>query len=124
MKIRIRYTWAELCEGMASSLRSLFLDGLFCLLWSVAMLVANAVMWCAGKAASAIRRKPVAAVGVTIGVAVVATAAVYMQMKTRLTTAEWQRDSLELRLDSLCEAYGINPTYTRTAHFRRGEALP
>ena len=39
----------------------------------------------------------------------------YMQMKTRLTTVEWQRDSLKIQLD------GINKWHSKMAEYSRFE---
>ncbi len=39
----------------------------------------------------------------------------YMHMKTRLTTVEWQRDSLKMQLDS------INELHSKTAEYSRFE---
>lgn len=39
----------------------------------------------------------------------------YMHMKVRLTTVEWQRDSLKIQLD------GINELHSKTAEYSRFE---
>ncbi len=37
----------------------------------------------------------------------------YVHMKTQLTTAEWQRDSLKLKVDSIQELHGKTVEYSR-----------
>lgn len=37
----------------------------------------------------------------------------YMHMKVRLTTVEWQRDSLKMQLDSINELHGKTAEYSR-----------
>lgn len=37
----------------------------------------------------------------------------YMHMKVRLTTVEWQRDSLKIQLDSINELHGKTAEYSK-----------
>lgn len=111
-KPKIAYTRKEWLAYAKDALLS-FLTGFLHLAWSAVLLVANLAMQACSASVRAIRAKPVVAVGMVAGCMAVAMMAVYMQMKTRLTTAEWQRDSLELRLDSVCEACNIKTTYSK-----------
>ena len=99
-KMKIIYTWHDLGRYAKNAAKS-FLTGLIRLLWVIILLVINiiatALIW--GK--NAIKKKPCLSVLATFVVMLVFVAVVHMRMKVKLTTAEWQRDSLEQKLDSV-----------------------
>lgn len=115
--IKIIYTRRELLDFAKSAALSL-VTGLFRILWAVILLVINIVVWCVSELAAAIRRKPLVAFVVALVVSGVIYAVAYMRMKYRLTTAEWQRDSLELKLDSIKVMDGNNVTYYRYQSYK------
>lgn len=103
--IKFRYTRHELWRYFRNAVGSL-LRGFVRLAWSAVLLAANMALWARGLAASLVRRAPCAAVGVTFAVMLTVALAVHARMKVRLTTAEWQRDRLALKLDSMRMLHG------------------
>lgn len=112
MKIKVRYTRHELGKFAKNAFISL-LTGFLRLLWSVILLLVNLALWLKSRIVGAICKKPCLSVAVTFLLMLLLTAAVHMDMKAKLTTTEWQRDNVQMRLDSLCETYNINPSYSR-----------
>lgn len=94
------YTFHDLGKYAKNAAKSL-LTGVIRLQWVVILLVINiiatALIW--GK--NAIKKKPCLSVLATFVVMLIFIAVVHMRMKVKLTTAEWQRDSLEQKLDSV-----------------------
>lgn len=110
--IRLNYKWHELGRYAKDAAKSL-LTGVLRLAWATVLLVVNIIVKVTGTTVSGIRKAPCVAVGVTFAAMLLLVAVTNMRMKARLTTAEWQRDRMELRLDSLREMYGLEDTYTR-----------
>lgn len=114
--MKIEYTRKELASFAANALKS-FLTGFLRILWSVILLVANIALWVERKAVSAIRLYPCVAVGLVFVVMAVFSVAMYADMKAKLTTAEWQRDGMALKLDSIETYNGTKPSYYRFENY-------
>lgn len=99
-KMKIIYTWHDLGRYAKNAAKSL-LRGLIRLVWVIVLLVVNIIATALNWVKNAIKKKPCASVLMTFAVMLVFIAVVHMRMKVKLTTAEWQRDSLEMRLDSV-----------------------
>lgn len=112
MKVKLQYTWRELGRYVLDALKS-FLTGLIRLGWSVALLVANVAVGAAQTASKTIKAKPLAAVGVTFAVMLMAMVFQHCSYKYKLTTAEWQKGQLQMRLDSVGELRDTTATYSR-----------
>ena len=98
MKMRFD-TWGELGRYAGRSFAMLF-KGLVRLPWLVLLVVVNLVAGFARKIAECARRWPVCTLLATIAVMGLLTFVVFADMKAKLTTAEWQRDSLQMKVDS------------------------
>lgn len=101
----LRATLRELALGLTRSL------------WSVVLLAINTVVFAWRKLASAITRKPVAALAVVLTIMTVANLATYASMKAKLTTAEWRYDKLRMHMDSIYEVYNIHNSYSRIVSY-------
>lgn len=99
-KMKIIYTWHDLGRYAKNAAKSL-LRGLIRLVWVIVLLVVNIIATALNWVKNAIKKKPCLSVLATFVVMLVFVAVVHMRMKVKLTTAEWQRDSLEMRLDSV-----------------------
>lgn len=110
--IKIKYSPSELGKYAKNAILSL-VTGLFSIAWAVILLIINIARWCSFKLFEAIRKKPILSVGITFAVMLIVAAVVHHQMKVKLTTARWQRDSLEQRLDSIQILDKGNTTYFR-----------
>nr|DAS34871.1 MAG TPA: hypothetical protein [Caudoviricetes sp.] len=90
-----------------------FLRGLITLCWCMPVGIVSCAVW-GGKAAKRVFEKHPRTTLTAISVILCLGWAIsYMEMKTKLTTAEWQRDSLRLKVDSINELSGKTATYTR-----------
>lgn len=98
--MKIIYTWHDLGRYAKNAAKSL-LRGLIRLVWLIILLVVNIIATALNWAKNTIKKKPCTSVLMTFAVMLVFIAVVHMRMKVKLTTAEWQRDSLEMRLDSV-----------------------
>ena len=98
--MKIIYTWHDLGRYAKNAAKSL-LRGLIRLVWVIVLLVVNIIATALNWVKNAIKKKPCLSVLATFVVMLVFVAVVHMRMKVKLTTAEWQRDSLEMRLDSV-----------------------
>lgn len=105
----LRATLRELALGLTRSL------------WSVVLLAINTVVFAWRKLASAITRKPVAALAVVLTIMTVANLATYASMKAKLTTAEWRYDKLRMHMDSVYEAYNIHSSYSRIVSYEEAK---
>lgn len=110
--IKLRYTRHELWRFFKAAVLSL-LTGLFRIMWSVILLVLNLAMWGKSRIAEAIKGHPMVSVCVVACAGILAVVATYGQMKARLTTMQWEKDRVEMHLDSITEAYNIKPSYSR-----------
>ena len=99
-KMKIIYTWHDLGRYAKNAAKSL-LRGLIRLAWVIILLVVNIIATALNWVKNAIKKKPCLSVLATFVVMLVFVAVVHMRMKVKLTTAEWQRDSLEQKLDSV-----------------------
>lgn len=99
-KMKIIYTWHDLGRYAKNAAKSL-LRGLIRLAWVIILLVINIIATALNWVKNTIKKKPCASVLMTFAVMLVFIAVVHMRMKVKLTTAEWQRDSLEQKLDSV-----------------------
>lgn len=106
----IRMTRKELGSYFLGAVKA-FGKGLARIVWSAFLLLANVTIVVAEYVAGLIRKAPVASVGVTFAVMAVVSMVSYADMKTKLTTAEWERDSVAVRLDSALTMSGAKPTY-------------
>ena len=98
--MKIIYTWHDLGRYAKNAVKSL-LRGLIRLAWVIILLVVNIIATALNWVKNAIKKKPCLSVLATFVVMLVFVAVVHMRMKVKLTTAEWQRDSLEQKLDSV-----------------------
>lgn len=115
--IKIKYTWRELADFAKSAALSL-VTGLFRLLWAIILLIINLAIWCVSELTKAIRKSPVVAFVVALVVSGLIYAVSYMSMKYKLTTAEWERDSLEQKMDSIKVLYGDKVGYYRYQNYK------
>ena len=99
-KMKIIYTWHDLGRYAKNAAKSL-LRGLIRIVWVIVLLVVNIIATALNWVKNAIKKKPCLSVLATFVVMLVFVAVVHMRMKVKPTTAEWQRDSLEMRLDSV-----------------------
>ena len=111
-QIKIKYVPRELWEYFKKAVRR-SLIGLFDIAWAIILLIVNILVWIWHDMLHFIKDKPVPAVLLTFSVMLVVTIAVHMSMKYKLTTAEWQRDSLEQKLDSIKELDNKTTSYYR-----------
>lgn len=114
--MRIIYnSYSDITRFMRSAING-FTLGLR-LLWSVVLLAINTVVFAWRKLASAITRKPVAALAVVLAIMTIANLATYASMKAKLTTAEWRYDKLRMHMDSVYEVYNIHNSYSRIVSY-------
>lgn len=97
--MQIIYTYPQIGQRFKQAVKSL-LSGVLGLLWATVLLLANSAVRAYEKLISAIRAYPCVATAATFLLMLTVAIVVHMQMKVKLTTAEWQRDSLQQRLDS------------------------
>lgn len=115
--MKIKYTQKELLAYFIEAVGSLFRG--FCrIIWTVFLLFANITIAVAMYVAGLIRKAPVLAVCLTFAVMFVASVVSYAEMKTRLTTAEWQRDSLTMKLDSVLTMNNTKKSYYRFEKYK------
>lgn len=119
MKI-IYNSYSDITRFMRSALSG-FTIGLLRLLWSVALLAINTGVFAWRKLASAITRKPVAALAVVLAIMTVTNLATYASMKAKLTTAEWRYDRLRMHMDSVYEVYNIHNSYSRIVSYENNK---
>lgn len=115
--IRLRYKWHELGVYAKDAAKTL-LAGVLRLAWATVLLAVNLPVAAARTLVGAIRKAPCVAVGVTFAAMLLLVAVTNMRMKARLTTAEWQRDRMELRLDSALTLRGDKDGYYRYRAYR------
>lgn len=104
------HTYTQIANTAKEAAKSLA-TGILGLLWATTLLIAETALRAAENTVRAIRSKPCVAVAVTFILMLGAAVANHAQMKVRLTTAEWQRDSLQHRLDTANMAYYRYQTY-------------
>ena len=90
-----------------------FLRGFTILAWCLPVGVLSCAVWGGKVAKMVFERHPHTTLATITVILCLAWAISYMEMKTKLTTAEWQRDSLRLKVDSINELSGKTATYTR-----------
>lgn len=110
--IKIKYLPSDLWHFFKSAVKSLA-TGLCRIVWVVILFAVNIVLWAISEVKELIRKSPVISVCVTFVIMLVVAVGVHMQMKAKLTTAEWQRDSLEQKLDSIKVLSNTNNRYYR-----------
>ena len=98
-KIKVEYSRAELLDYVKKSF-VLLLEGSVRIVWSACLVITNACLWTGRKAYGFINKNPGLSVAILFALMSIMTVAVYASMKERLTTAEWQRDSLKVKVDS------------------------
>ena len=91
----------------------LFFKGLAMILWFLVLTIINIIAWLWQEVSGCIKKAPLLSVAITFIVMAVIAMGVYRQMKVKLTTARWQRDSLEQRLDSVKILDANNTSYFR-----------
>lgn len=120
-KMKIIYnSYSDITRFMRSAING-FTIGLLRLLWSVALLAINTGVFAWRKLASAIKRKPFAALAVVLAIMTIANLATYASMKAKLTTAEWRYDRLRIHMDSVYEAYNIHSSYSRIVSYEEAK---
>lgn len=88
-----------------------FLTGFVKSAWAIALVVINLATAGFHACLRGIRSYPCVTAVVTFMVMATITLAVHVRMKVKLTTAEWQRDSIERRFDSVMVLYGNQANY-------------
>ena len=116
-KMKIIYTWHDLGRYAKNAAKSL-LRGLIRLAWVIVLLVINIIATSLNWVKNTIKKKPCASVLMTFAVMLVFIAVVHMRMKVKLTTAEWQRDSLEQKLDSVKVFTNGNVSYFKYQQYK------
>lgn len=119
-KMKFIYTWHDLGKYAKNAAKS-FLTGLIRLLWVIILLVINIIATALNLGKNAIKKKPCLSVLATFVVMLLFIAVVHMRMKVKLTTAEWQRDSLEQKLDSIKVANGTKVSYYKYQPYKLKE---
>ena len=119
MKI-IYSSYSEIFDFARKALKSLAY-GSCRILWAIVLLVINTVVFAWRKLASAITRKPVAALAVVLAIMTIANLATYASMKAKLTTAEWRYDKLRMHMDSVYEVYNIHNSYSRIVSYENNK---
>lgn len=114
------YTWHDLGKYAKNAAKS-FLTGLIRLIWVIILLVINIIATAPICGKNAIKKKPCLSVLATFVVMLLFIAVVHMRMKVKLTTAEWQRDSLEQKLDSIKVVNGTNVSYYKYQPYKLKE---
>ena len=115
--MKITYSsYSEILGFARRALKGFFL-GLSRSLWAIVLLVINTAIFALCKAAQGIKQAPVAVVIVLLFVLAITNLANYASMKAKLTTAQWQTDRLQMRLDSVYEAYNIDSSYSRLVRY-------
>lgn len=102
--MKFTYKWSELYELLKKAVISI-LSGFYGLIRVVVLSVINLAVRGFKTAVSWIRNNPCVAVVLTFIIMLAVVVGVHMNMKVKLTTAEWQRDSLSQRLDSAKMTY-------------------
>lgn len=69
--------------------------------WCVALVVVNLAAWFGRLVKMCVKRWPMRTLLFTLAGMSLLTVVVFMDMKVRLTTCEWQRDSLRQKVDSV-----------------------
>lgn len=103
MKMRFD-SWGELGRYAGRSFGMLF-KGLVRLPWLVILLLVNLAFHFACWVKRMNKQHPHRTLLVSVGIMGVALLVMYADMRAKLTTAEWQRDSLELQVDSARSAH-------------------
>lgn len=111
-QIKIKYAPRELWEYLKKAVRR-SLIGLFDIVWAIVLLIINAALWVWNDMVHFIKARPVPSVLLTFSVMLVINIVIRVSMKYKLTTAEWQRDSLEQKLDSIKELDNRTTSYYR-----------
>lgn len=119
-KMKFIYTWHDLGRYAKNAAKS-FLTGLIRLIWVIILLVINIIATALICGKNAIKKKPCLSVLATFVVMLLFIAVVHMRMKVKLTTAEWQRDSLEQKLDSIKVVNGTNVSYYKYQPYKPKE---
>lgn len=97
--IKVEYTWQDLWKYTKHSLL-LLLKGAARIIWSACLLIINLGIWSYRKLYGFIQKNPGVSVLILFSFMSVMTITVYASMKEKLITAEWQRDSLKVKVDS------------------------
>lgn len=113
----LRYFQRTISRDMSEASLQL-LTNIFRQLWLLLLYAVNAVDWLAKKLKKAIMEHACWAVVLTFVSMLTITFIVHMRMKVKLTTAEWQRDSLELRLDSIKTYNGTKTSYFKYQEYK------
>lgn len=116
-QIKFLYKPSELKGFIKRALKS-FALGLGRMIWSVILILVNVCGWLVIAAKNAIRKHPCLSVGITFLAMSGVAAVIHIQLKTKLTTAEWQRDSLEQRLDSIKVLSSNNTRYFKYQEYK------
>lgn len=111
-QIKIKYAPLELWGYFKKAVRR-SLIGLFDIVWAIVLLIVNILAWIWHDMLRFIKDRPVPAVLITFSVMLIANIVIRVSMKYKLTTAEWQRDSLEQKLDSTKELDNRTTSYYR-----------
>ena len=110
--MKIQYNPHELMTYAKDAVR-LFFKGMAMILWFFVLTIINIIAWLWQEVSGCIKKAPLLSVAVTFAVMAAIVMGVYRQMKVKLTTARWQRDSLEQRLDSIKILDANNTSYFR-----------
>lgn len=120
-KIKLRFTWREIGEELLDSLKGIG-ENLVVLLLSIILVPVNLIIRLGDWLKQEITERPIPSVIATfcamLAIGVFACIITYAQFKCKLTTAERQRDSIELKLDSINALHNPDIGYTRYRPYR------
>lgn len=89
----------------AANASKMLSKGVLRLMWSVILLAVNSCVYAYLWAFRAIKAKPAVAVAIAVIITSAVWIAAYASVKTRLVSTEYQRDSLQMQVDSVNEAH-------------------
>lgn len=118
MKYKVYYKWSSLGKYTLYAAVRPAITGALRLLWAAFLLLVNIVLHALGRTARVIRHHPCTAVAIVVVSLTLVNVVTYMELKTRLTTALWQRDKAELKLDSVQTMNGTKPTYYKFEKYK------
>lgn len=98
--MKLIFTWHEIGRYAKNAAKS-FLKSIVGLLFSMLLTIVNLAYRAYKLLVSSIRKSPCAAVAITFAIMLAVSIISYAEMRVRLATAKWQRDSVEMKLDSI-----------------------
>lgn len=113
--VKIKHEFNEIKSIAKKAVKSL-LRGFCGIIWVVILFFVNIAITLYSASVRAIRCKPCISVAVTFLIMCCVVFATHVKMKVKLTTAEYQRDQLEIKLDSIKVVKGEKNSYGYQAY--------